>query len=214
MFPVKNIRIIGVVKDFHFKSFRTAIEPLMLAWNPDWFSYINIKIAEGKVGPAMQKIREVLDEYAPGIPMEYQFIDDSFDKMYKSDERMGKIFLWFTLLAMLISILGIVGMAFFAAEQKIRETAIRKTYGASVSSVVSRFAGEFILLSLIANVIGSPLFIWLGMQWLDDFVYKTTIDAPIIITTAVISISIAMFTVISVTWRAAISNPADSLRYE
>jgi len=214
MFPVKNIRIIGVVKDFHFKSFRTAIEPLMLAWNPGWFNYMNIKLAEGKTGSTMEKIGKVMDEYAPGIPMEYRFIDDSFDQMYKSDERMGKIFLWFTLLAILISVLGIIGMAIFAAEQRIRETAIRKTYGASVSSVVSRFAGEFVLLALIANISGSPVFVWLGMKWLDDFVYKTTIDAPIIITTAVISISIAMFTVISVTWRAATSNPADSLRYE
>jgi putative ABC transport system permease protein len=214
MFPVKTIRIIGVVKDFHFKSFRTAIEPLMLAWNPDWFNYINIKIAEGKTGPAMEKIREVLDEFAPGRPMEYRFIDDSFDQMYKSDERMGRLFLWFTLLAIIISVLGIIGMAIFSAEQRIRETAIRKTYGASVSSVVSRFAGEFVVLALIANVIGSPLFIWLGKKWLDDFVYKTTIDASIIVTTALISIVVATLTVVSVTWNAATSNPADSLRHE
>jgi len=214
MFPVKNIRIIGVVKDFHFKSFRTAIEPLVLAWNPDWFNYMNIKIAEGKIGLAMEKIRKVMDEYAPGMPMEYQFIDESFDLMYKSDERMGKIFLWFTLLAMLISILGIIGMAIFASEQRIRETAIRKSYGASVRSVISRFAGEFVLLALFANVIGSPMFIWLGKKWLDDFVYKTSIDASILITTALISIVVAMLTVVSVTWRAATSNPADSLRHE
>jgi putative ABC transport system permease protein len=191
-----------------------VIEPLMLAWNPGWFNYMNIKIAEGRIGTAMEKIRQVMDEYAPGIPMEYQFIEESFDRMYKSDERMGMIFLWFTLLAMIISILGIIGMAIFAAEQRIRETAIRKTYGASVSSVVLRFSGEFAILALTANLIGSPLFIWLGKKWLDDFVYKTNIDVSIIIVTAMVSISIAMLTVISVTWKAATSNPADSLRYE
>jgi putative ABC transport system permease protein len=214
VFPVKNFHIIGVVKDFHFKSFRTAIEPLILAWNPGWFNYMNIKITDGGISAAMEKVRKIMDDYVPGMPVEYQFIEDSFDRMYKSDERMGKIFLWFTLLAIIISILGIIGMAIFAAEQRIREVAIRKTYGATVISVVSRFAGEFVLLALIANVIGSPFFIWLGKKWLEEFVYKTNIDSSVIIATALITMLVATLTVIAVTWRTSVSNPADSLRHE
>jgi len=214
MFPVKNIRIIGIVKDFHFKSFRTAIEPLMLAWNNDWFGYMNIKIAEGKIAPVMQKIRDILNEFAPGVPMNYQFIDDSFDFMYKSDERLGKILIYFTLLAILICILGLVGLAVFMTEQRTREIAILKTYGATVASVILKLTREFILLVAIANVIGFPVVLWAGNKWLDEFVYKTGIGAGIFIIGALLSVTIAMVTVISVTYRAATSNPADSLRAE
>ena len=214
MFPVKNIRIIGIVKDFHFKSFRTAIEPLMLAWNTDWFGYLNIKIAEGKIAQAMQNIREILNEFAPGVPMSYQFIDDSFDNMYKSDERLGKILIYFTFLAILICILGLVGLAVFMTEQRIKEIAILKTYGATVASVILKLTKEFLLLVALANVIGCPVVLWAGNKWLNEFVYKTDIGAGIFITGALISVSIAMVTVISVTYRAATSNPAVSLRSE
>jgi putative ABC transport system permease protein len=214
MFPVKNIRIIGIVKDFHFKSFRTAIEPLMLAWNTDWFGYMNIKIAEGKIAPAMQKIRDILNEFAPGVPMSYQFIDDSFDLMYKSDEIFGKILIYFTFLAILICILGLIGLAIFMTEQRIREIAILKTYGATVASVIAKLTKEFILLVAIANVLGCPVVLWAGNKWLDEFVYKTGIGAGIFITGALLSVTIAMVTVLSVTYRAATSNPADSLRSE
>lgn len=214
MFPVRNIQIIGIVKDFHFKSFRTRIEPLMLAWNPGWFNYMNIKIAEGKIAPAMDKIREIMDEYAPGVPMDYRFIDDSFDMMYKTDERMSSIFIWFTLLAILISVLGLVGMAIYTGEQRTKEIAIRKTFGATVASVVSRITGEFILLAAIANILGLPLVIWLGTRWLNDFVYKTGISAWIFILGAVISISFTIGTLLSMLIRTAMSNPAESLRYE
>ena len=214
MFPVKNIRIIGIVRDFHFKSFRNVIEPLILAWNPGWFNFMNIKIAEGEIGPAMEKIRKILDEFDPGVPMEYQFVDESFDMMYKSDERMGMILVWFTLLAILISVLGLIGMAMFMAEQKTKETAILRTYGASVTSVLTKLSREFILLVIIANLIGWPVVLWLGSKWLDDFVYKTSIDPMIFITGAIISILITVITVISVIWKTATSNPADSLRYE
>ena len=129
MYPVKTIQIIGIVRDFHFKSFRTKIEPLMLAWNPGWFNFMNIKITEGKIAPAMEKIRKIMDEFAPGIPMKYQFIDDSFDIMYKSDERMSSILIWFTLLAIFISILGLVGMALHTAQQRIKEI-IHSRHGA------------------------------------------------------------------------------------
>ena len=214
MYPVKNIQIIGVVKDFHFKSFRTKIEPLMLAWNPDWFNYMNIKIAEGKIAPAREKLRKVIDEFAPGIPIEYQFIDDSFDMMYKSDERMSTILIWFTLLAIFISVLGLVGMALFTAEHRIKEIAIRKTYGATVTSVVSRITEEFILLAVIANALGWSVVLWLGTKWLNEFVYKTNISAWIFFLGAFLSIAITLTTLLSMLIRSATSNPAESLRYE
>ena len=214
MFPVKSIKIIGIVKDFHFKSFRTPIEPIMLAWNPNWFNYMNIKIAEGKIAPAMQKIRGVLDEFAPGIPMDYQFIDESFDQMYKSDERMSKILIYFTLLAIFISILGLFGMATFMAGHRKKEIAIHRTFGASVASSITVLTKEFMLLVVIANVIGWPIVLWLGTKWLNEFTYKTSINASVFIIGALISIAITLVTVLSVTMRTATSNPADSLKYE
>ncbi|MBN2861902.1 MAG: ABC transporter permease, partial [Bacteroidales bacterium] len=191
-FHVKNIRIIGIVKDFHFKSFRTVIEPLMLAWNSDWFGYMNIKIAEGKLASAMENIRDVMNEFAPGVPMKYEFIDDSFDQMYKSDERLGRILFWFTSLAILICVLGLIGLALFMTEQRIREIAILKTYGATVASVILKLIREFILLVAIANLIAFPVVLRAGNKWLDEFVYKTDIDAWIFLTGAFISIAIAL----------------------
>lgn len=214
MYPVKNIQIIGIVKDFHFKSFRTEIEPLMLAWNPGWFNYINIKIAEGKIAPAMEKIRIIMDEFAPGVPMEYQFIEDSFDMMYKSDERISSILIWFTLLAIFISVLGLVGMALYTASQSVKEIAIRKTFGATVVLVVLRLTREFLLLTTIANVLGWPLVLWFGTKWLNEFVYKTSLSVWIFILGALISIIITLATLLSLVIRTATSNPAESLRYE
>lgn len=214
MFPVTNFRIIGIVKDFHIKSFRTKIEPLILAWNPRWHNYINIKIAEGKIAPAMKKIRETLDEFARGIPVNYNFVDESFDQMYKSDQRMGKILIYFTMLAILIGVLGLVGMATFMTGQRTKEIAIYKTFGASVTSVITKLTREFILLVIIANVLGWPIVLWLGTKWLNEFAYKTNISAAIFIAGALLSVAITLLTVLSITIRAATSNPADSLRYE
>ena len=214
MYPVKTIQIIGIVRDFHFKSFRTKIEPLMLAWNPGWFNFMNIKITEGKIAPAMEKIRKIMDEFAPGIPMKYQFIDDSFDIMYKSDERMSSILIWFTLLAIFISILGLVGMALHTAQQRIKEIAIRKAYGATVTSVVRRLTGEFMLLAVISNALGWPIVLWLGTKWLNEFVYKTSLSVWIFFLGALISITVTIVTLLSFVIRTATLNPADSLRYE
>jgi len=214
MFPVTNIRIIGIVKDFHLKSFRTKIEPLILAWNPEWHQYMNIKIAEGMIAQAMKKIRETLDEFAPGISMNYKFVDESFNQMYKSDQRMSKILIYFTMLAILIGMLGLIGMATFMAGQRTKEIAIHKTFGASVTSVITKLTREFIVLVVIANVLGWPIVLWLGTKWLNEFAYKTSISAVIFIVGALMSIAIALVTVVSVTFRTATSNPADSLRYE
>jgi len=214
MFPVTNIRIIGVVKDFHLKSFRTKIEPLILGWNPDWHQFMNIKIVEGKIAPALEKIRETLDEFAKGIPVNYNFVDDSFDQMYKSDQRMVKIIIYFSMLAILIGILGLIGMVTFMVSQKAKEVAIHKVYGASVTSVILKLTREFILIVIIANVIGWPVVVWLGTKWLNEFAYKTNISVGIFISGALVSILIALITVISITFRSATSNPADSLRYE
>jgi putative ABC transport system permease protein len=214
MFPVENFRIIGVVKDFHFKSFRSRIEPLILAWKPEWHQYINIKIAEGMTAPAMEKIRRTLDEFAPGVPVDYNFVDESFDRMYQSDKRMSIILIYFTLLAILIGILGLIGMALFISEQRTKEIAILKTHGAPVGSVIFKLTKEFIILTVIANLISWPLVVWLGTKWLNEFSYKTNITVGIFIAGAIISIVIATITVISVTFRKALANPADSLRYE
>jgi putative ABC transport system permease protein len=214
MFPVENIRIIGVVKDYHFKSFRTRIEPLILAWNPEWHQYMNIKIAQGMIVPAMKKIMETLDEFAPGIPVDFSFVDESFDQMYRSDKRMSTILIYFTLLAVVIGVLGVIGMALFMSEQRTKEIAILKTYGASVASVITKLTREFIVLTVVANLLGWPLVVWLGTRWLNEFAYKTNINAGIFIAGAIISIVIAAITVFSVTFRKALANPADSLRYE
>jgi putative ABC transport system permease protein len=127
---------------------------------------------------------------------------------------MSTILIYFTLLAILISVLGLTGMALFMSEQRTKEIAVFKTYGASVASVIAKLSREFIILTFLANLISWPLVLWLGTKWLGEFAYKTNITVEIFITGAIISLVIATITVGSVTLRMALSNPADSLRYE
>ncbi|NCA77412.1 MAG: ABC transporter permease [Alphaproteobacteria bacterium] len=212
VFQEKRISIIGIVKDFHFKSLRSGMEPIMLGWNPDRFNYINIKIADGKTGAAMNAIQKLLDEFVPGIPVEFQFIEESFDNMYRSDHRMGKILICFTLLSVFIGILGLFGIVVFLTQQRTKEIAIRKTQGACVREILVRITLEYAWPVILANALAWPVVIWLGSKWLSDFVYRTSIGIDIFLYSAFITLLMAMGTVLSVTLKDAFTNPAHALQ--
>ncbi|MBN1199629.1 MAG: ABC transporter permease [Bacteroidales bacterium] len=212
VFQENRINIIGIVKDFHFKSLRSTIEPIILGWNPDRFNYANIKIADGKTGAAMNAIRKLLDEFVPGIPAEFQFIEESFDNMYRSDHRMGKILICFTLLSVFIGILGLFGIVVFLTQQRTKEIAVRKTQGASVREILAKITLEYAWPVILANALAWPLVVWLGSIWLSDFVYRTSIGIDIFLYSAVITMLIAMGTVLSVTLKDAFTNPVYALQ--
>lgn len=213
-FPVKDFEIIGIVKDFHFKSLKQPIEPLIFAWNRGWANYISIKIQPDNIPQTLEFIRQEWDKITPEYPLEYSFLDEDFDRMYKSEEKLGHLFRYFAILAVFIAMLGLFGLAAYLAGQRTKEIGIRKVLGAKVSGIVFLLSREFSLLVIIASIIAWPV-AWLGMNlWLKEFAYKTKIGIGLFILSTGIALVIALATVISQTLKAARTNPADSLRYE
>jgi putative ABC transport system permease protein len=212
--PVKEIEILGIVKDFHYKSLREEIGPLMFVWGDDWTSYINIRINPDNIGDALNAIEEEWKAICPQYPFEYRFMDENFDRMYRADQRLGKIFQYFAALAVFIAILGLFGLAAFIAEKRTREIGIRKAMGASMSEVTILLVKEFTLLIGVASVIAWILsWLW-ARNWLQEFAYRMELTIWIFILASLLALFIAWITVIYQTLRAAGTNPADSLRYE
>ena len=151
---------------------------------------------------------------APGMPFSYQFLDDSFDDMYRAEQRVGKIALVFSILAILIACLGLFGLATFIAEQRTKEIGIRKVLGASVQGLVQMLSKDFLYLVLIAFVIAVPIAWWLMAKWLQDFAYRVNIGWWIFLAAGVLAGLIALLTVSFQAVRAALTNPVKSLRTE
>lgn len=148
--------IVGVVKDFHFKSLQKAIEPLVLRIEPNRDSYVFAKFRSEHIQESLASIRKVYDSFNPDFPLEYSFLDEAVNRLYDSEQKTKKIFNYFTLLAIFISCLGLYGLAAYMAQQKTKEIGIRKVLGASIMNIMSGLSKEFILSGLAALFI-APL---------------------------------------------------------
>jgi putative ABC transport system permease protein len=213
-FPVTQFEIIGVLKDFHFKSLRTPIEPLIFGWNDEWFGYVNVKISSENIGEALNIIEKEWKNISPQYPFEYSFMDENFDRMYRSDQKLGEVFRYFAGFAIFIAIMGLFGLAAFIAEQRTKEICIRKVMGATVSRISLIMVKEFTILILLSSIVAWPLAWYWARNWLREFAYKAEPGITIFISATLIAILIALITVISQTIRAANTNPAKALRYE
>ncbi len=213
-FPRTRFEIIGIVKDFHFKSLKQPIEPLIFGWNEDWFSYVNIRIKGDDIPATLEHIKREWMKISPHYPFEYTFMDDRFDRMYRSEQRLGKIFTWFAALAIFIAMLGLFGLAAYMAGRRTREIGIRKVQGASVSGIVLLLVKEFILLIIISSIIAWPIAWFAVSRWLQEFEYRMSLGIGLFILSTLIALIITMVTVISQTLKTANTNPAEALRYE
>lgn len=204
-------QIIGVLKDFHAASLKTKIEPIALYYKPA--SYLMYVRTSGKeVTKAVAAVEKKWKQYNAGFPFEYRFLDDTYNRLYRSDQRTGKLFNVFAGIAILISCLGLFGLATYTAQVKTREIGIRKVLGASVTAITSLLARDFVKLVLIAIMIASPI-AWLAMdKWLQNFVYRTHISPALFILAGIIALIIALATVSSQAIRAALTNPVKSLK--
>ncbi len=207
--------VIGVMKDFHFQSTKYKIEPLLFIQTPvEWLNYAVIRIAPDDVVKAVEVIENTWEDIIPAYPFEYQFMDEDFDNMYRAEERMSTLLKYFTVLALVIACLGLFGLASFTAMQKTREIGIRKVMGARVGTVVLLLMREFSILVVISCVLGS-IASWLLMNnWLQDFAYRTSLSWWIFVLASLAALIIAILTVSFQAARAALTNPADALRYE
>lgn len=206
--------IIGVVKDYHFKSLHSEIEPLIMAIIPSLYRYMFIKMEPGDTPNIIAGIEGTWKTFFPEIPFEYHFLDEAYDKLYKTEQRMGVLFNYFTFLAVLISCLGLFGLASFMAERRTKEIGIRKVLGATVPKLIYLLSSEFAKWVLVANIIAWPVAYLVGLRWLRNFAYRTDIHPGIFILAAALSLFIALATVSFKALKTATANPAEALRYE
>ena len=205
--------IIGVVKDFNYASLKTAIEPAIFYYDPrGWAMYVK---TTGKDAPkAIAAAQKIWKGYTSEFPFEYSFLDDDFNRMYKDDQRTGTLFNVFAIAAILISCLGLFGLATYTAQVKTKEIGIRKVLGASVISLIRLLSKEFIVLVVTAFVIATPIAWYFMSKWLRDFAYRININWWIFLLTGLLAIFIALLTVGFQALKAAVANPVKSLRTE
>lgn len=209
-------KIIGVVKDFHFKPLQDEIEPLVMFFQPGNFNYLCIKTQSDISGLSgtIKYINSVWKKFAPNFPFSYSFLDETFDRLYKSEQNTGSIFGYFTFLAIFISCLGLFGLAAQMAELRTKEIGIRKVMGASVPGITVFLSKDFMKWVVSANVIAWPTAYLAMNKWLQDFAYRARMGVEIFILAAVLAFIIALAAVGFQSIRAAMANPVDSLRYE
>jgi putative ABC transport system permease protein len=211
---VKIYHVIGVVKDFNFKSLRDNIEPMVLK-NEDNNGALTIHISSNNIPALLSQVENKWKSFSPNQQFNYSFMDQQFDATYRSEQRMGKIFVSFTTLTIIIACLGLFGLAAYAAEQRTKEIGIRKILGADVSTIVGMLSKDFMKLVLIAIVLASPL-AWWAMQklFLQSFAYKQNMQWWVIALAAFMALFIAFITISYQSIKAAMSNPVKSLKSE
>ncbi|RYF74194.1 MAG: FtsX-like permease family protein [Cytophagaceae bacterium] len=213
-FNSKRIPITGVIRDFHLRSLRNKIEPLVLVTHADRGDKLVVRVAAQQVPDALAYVSTVYKQVNPNQPFEYTFLDQTFAQQYQSDERKGNLFLAFSSLAIFIACLGLFGLATFTAEQRTKEVGVRKVLGASVTSLVALLSKDFLKLVLIAIVLATPLAWYVMSRWLEEFAYKIDIEWWMFVVAAALSVGIALLTVSFQSVKAALMNPVKSLRSE
>ena len=207
-------KIIGVLKDFHYKSLQQNIQPLVMRFEPWGLGMISIKVSTANLPSTIKAIGNKWKQIIPNRPFEYNFLDESFNRQYQADEKFGNLFFNFAVLAIFISCLGLLGLASYSTIQRTKEIGVRKVLGASVSNIVNLLSIEFIKLVLIAFVIAAPVS-WYGMNiWLHDFAYRTAITWWMFAIAGIAAVIIAFATISFQAIKAALANPVKSLRSE
>ncbi|HZG25860.1 MAG TPA: ABC transporter permease [Chitinophagaceae bacterium] len=212
--PVKQGRVIGVVKDFNYSSLHEKVASLVLHQDPKTIEKIAVKIKAADIGNTIAFINATWNKFSPGYPLEYKFLDENFGEMYKSEDRLSRLLSIFTGMAIFVGCMGLFGLAAFTAEQRTKEIGIRKVLGASVMGIVTMLSKTFLKPVLIASLIAFPIAWWAMNTWLQDFEYRVSITWRVFGIAALVALLIALVTVSFQTIKAAISNPIKSLRTE
>ena len=207
--------IVGIARNFNFNSLHNKIETMFLFNCAQCgFSNVSVKLNGGKASEAITFIQSTWKQVFPDHPLEYQFLDDHFNEVYRADEQVGKIVGILAGLAIFISCLGLFGLASYAAERRVKEIGIRKVMGASINSIVALLSKHFFRLVLLANAIAWPLAYFAIHRWLDDYAYRIPMSWWVFVLAGVLALGIALVTVSVLAVRAAVANPVEALRSE
>ena len=208
-----ELTIIGVVRDFNYESLHNSIGSLFLQLSGE-SGTLSLRMQGADAAQVIQAVETQWNAFAPGQPVQYHFLDESLQRMYGAEQRIGKIALLFALLAAFVSCLGLFGLAAFTTEQRTREIGIRKVLGASVSGITRMLAADFLKLVGIAIVLASPVAWYFMQQWLSDFAYRIDIRWWMFAGAGLTALAVAALTVSFQSIRAAVANPVKSLRSE
>ena len=207
-------KLIGIVKDFHFESLHQQITPMIFLQRNNNYNALSVNMKAGEMKQGLEHLEKVWKSFLPSRPFEYQFVSDRYRNLYAMEQKQSQLFTVFAGLAILIASLGLFGLATFNTLQRIKEIGIRKVMGASVANILTLLSKEIIILVLLANLIAWPIAWFFMNQWLDTFAYHIEMDGLLYILAACMAIVVAILTVSTQTIKAAMSNPAKTLRYE
>lgn len=207
-------RIIGVIKDFNFRSLHTSIEPMFISQRENQLPYLLLRLAPGDQASTITSIKNIWEEFVPGFPFDFGFIDEKIDSYYQVERRMGKLFVYAAILAVVISCLGLFGLASFTANQKRKEIGIRKVLGAKIFSIIRLLSINFSRWVILANLVAWPIAYFFVNKLLQNYAYRVPLRFETFIAAGIISIVIALITVAYQTIRAAQTNPVNTLRHE
>jgi putative ABC transport system permease protein len=210
--PVKHGKVIGVVQDFHYKSLHEKVSPSVIQIYPQVLYKIAVKLKTSDTKSTIAFIEEQWNKFSPEYPFDYQFMDESYGKMYKSEEKLSSLLWIFAVMAIVVGCMGLFALAALSAEERTKEIGIRKAMGAKAMQIMALLSGNFLILITIASVIAVPI-AWLTMSnWLQNFSYRTTIEWWIFLLALLITASIALITISFQTLRVALMKPVRALR--
>ncbi len=216
-------RVIGVVRDFHFQSFRSKIEPLVIRLrNPEnnsgrsslAITSVSLKVTGNNLQRLINDLKQTWKNLDPVYPFDFEFLDAKIQKHYEADERFGKLFITFSMISIIITCLGLFGISLLTMEQRTKEIGIRKILGASTKNLIALLTSQFVKLLAVSVVVAAPLGYWAMHRWLSDFAYRINISVMVIISASIIVTLVAIVTVGMQALKAANDNPVDSLRSE
>lgn len=207
-------KIVGVVKDFHFESMHSKISPMVFLVGKSSLQTISVKIRPDNIPATLDFLRSKWKIYRPDYEFDYRFLDEQFDKLYKSEEKLGQLFGIFAGIAVFVACLGLFGLAAFTAERRTKEIGIRKVLGASVANIVALLSKDFLVLVSIAFLLACPLAYFGMKKWLQTFAYATTIGVDVMLIAGAIAVLAAFAAILWQTLKAARSNPVNALKSE
>jgi putative ABC transport system permease protein len=207
-------QVIGVVKDFNYKSLYDKVETTVLQIFPDAAWKVAVKMQTANIGNTINSVRKVWNKFTPEYPIEYKFLDENFEQMYNAEDKLKSLLTIFTSIAIFVGCLGLFGLAAYTAERRRKEVGIRKVLGASTRGVVLLLSRDFIKLVVVSLFIASPVAWYFMNKWLQDFAYRISISWWVFVIAAIVAIGIAFITVSFQAIKAALANPVKSLRTE
>jgi putative ABC transport system permease protein len=212
--------VVGVVKNFNVKSLHTNIDPLVIFYKPrngsgkPFFSTLSVRLSPGHTGEQLRMIKQVWKRFVPNEPMSFMFYDDQFQSMYEKEERLAQSISFFSLVALALTCMGILGHIFMICLNRVKEIGIRKVNGSKIWEIMLLLMKDSVRSVLISLILATPISYYIMSKWLENFAYKTTLSWWIFVLAGFSTLLIVLLTVSWQSWKAASTNPLEALRYE